>query len=214
MLKTKIKASSITNLTDARYFAAWEAEWLGFNLDPGTENYVSPATVQAMKEWVDGVKIVGEFNQQEARDILTSVDILGLDAVQLGTFASLETLQALHAKEVPVLQELVVEEWSDLSALATQMEARSGLAAYFLLDFAKNGLSWAAAKSNVLAELRQLAEDFPLLLNLPFPASEVEEVLEQTGAAGFSVQGGEEEKVGFKSFDELDDLFEVLEVFE
>ncbi|TXB62021.1 phosphoribosylanthranilate isomerase [Phaeodactylibacter luteus] len=214
MLKTKIKASSITNLTDARYFAAWEAEWLGFNLDPGTENYVSPATVQAMKEWVDGVKIVGEFNQQEARDILTSVDILGLDAVQLGTFASLETLQALHAKEVPVLQELVVEEWSDLSALATQMEARSGLAAYFLLDFAKNGLSWAAAKSNVLAELRQLAEDFPLLLNLPFPASEVEEVLEQTGAAGFSVQGGEEEKVGFKSFDELDDLFEALEVFE
>lgn len=214
MLKTKIKASSITNLTDARYFAAWEAEWLGFNLDPGTENYVSPATVQAMKEWVDGVKIVGEFNKQEARDILTSVDILGLDAVQLGTFASLETLQALHAKEVPVLQEFVVEEWHDLSALAIQMEARSGLAAYFLLDFAKNGLSWAAAKSNVLAELRQLAEDFPLLLNLPFPASEVEEVLEQTGAAGFSVQGGEEEKVGFKSFDELDDLFEALEVFE
>lgn len=214
MLKTKIKASSVTNLTDARYFAAWEVEWLGFNLDPGTENHVSPATVQAMKEWVDGVKIVGEFNLQEAKDILASVDILGLDAVQLGTFASLETLQALHAQGVPVLQELVVEELSDLGVLSTQMEARSGLAAYFLLDFAKNGLSWAAVQDSVLAELLQLAEDFPLLLNLPFPVSEVEEVLEQTGAAGFIVQGGEEEKVGFKSFDELDGLFEALEVFE
>ena len=32
-----IKASRITNLTDARYFAAKEVDFLGFNLEEGTE---------------------------------------------------------------------------------------------------------------------------------------------------------------------------------
>ena len=50
---------SITNLTDARYFSAWEVEWLGFNLSQGEENAISPLQVAAMREWVEGPKIVG-----------------------------------------------------------------------------------------------------------------------------------------------------------
>ena len=72
MLKTKIKANSITNLTDARYFAAWEVEWLGFNLNPGES--IALQQVPAIKDWVDGVKIVGELSQpspEEAKLLVT-----------------------------------------------------------------------------------------------------------------------------------------------
>ena len=49
MLKTKVKASSITNLTDARYFAAWGVNWLGFDLRQGSDTYVQPQLVHAIK---------------------------------------------------------------------------------------------------------------------------------------------------------------------
>jgi phosphoribosylanthranilate isomerase len=69
MLKTQVKASSITNLTDARYFAAWEVKWLGFNLDANAEDYIEPVKMKAMKEWVDGVEVVAEFGMQTASEI-------------------------------------------------------------------------------------------------------------------------------------------------
>ena len=68
MLKIKVKASSIANLTDARYFAARGVEWLGFPLGGGGDG-LDLATVKAMSEWVDGVVFVGEFNLSTADEI-------------------------------------------------------------------------------------------------------------------------------------------------
>jgi phosphoribosylanthranilate isomerase len=214
MLKTKVKASAVTNLTDARYFAAWEVEWLGFNLDTGAADYIPPANMEAIREWVDGVKILGEFNLQATDEILGAVDMLKLDAVQVGMFADLQTLKALHEAEVPVIQEMVVQDLSELNAIETQMKANEDQVQYFVLDFAKNNLKWADIQSNAQGQLQELCGEFPILLSADFPSGQVEDVLETTAAAGISVRGGEEEKVGYKSFDELDDLFEALETFE
>lgn len=214
MLKTKVKASAVTNLTDARYFAAWEVEWLGFNLDTGAENYIPPTNMEAIREWVDGVKILGEFNLQPADEILSAVEILHLDAVQVGMFADLQTIKALHQAGVPVIQEMVVQDLSELDAIETQMKANEDQVQFFVVDFAKNSIKWADIQAYALGQLREFSEEFPILLSLDFPAGQVESVLETTGVAGISVRGGEEEKVGYKSFDELDDLFEALETFE
>jgi phosphoribosylanthranilate isomerase len=62
--------------------------------------------------------------------------------------------------------------------------------------------------------LQKLSEEFSLWLDLEEQNNMVEKVLEQIKPAGLSVQGGAEERVGVKSFDELDDFFEKLEVFE
>jgi phosphoribosylanthranilate isomerase len=170
--------------------------------------------MEAIREWVDGVKILGEFNLQATDEILGAVDMLKLDAVQVGMFADLQTLKALHEAEVPVIQEMVVQDLSELDAIETQMKANEDQVQYFVLDFAKNNLKWADIQSNAQGQLQELCEEFPILLSADFPAGQVEEVLETTAAAGISVRGGEEEKVGYKSFDELDDLFEALETFE
>ena len=214
MLKTKVKASAITNLTDARYFAAWETEWLGFNLDAGTQDFIPPANMEAIREWVDGVKILGEFNLQPAAEIIDAAEKLNLDAVQIGMFAEQQTLKALHEQEIPVIMEMVVQDLSELSAIETQMRANEDWVEFFVLDFSKNGIKWADIQTNALDELSNLTEELPILLSVDFPAGQVEHILDATGVAGISVRGGEEEKVGYKSFDELDDLFEALETFE
>ena len=61
MLKIKVKASQITNLTDARYFAAKEVEWLSFDFTEGSSTYIDPMKARAMFDWVEGPCIVGEF---------------------------------------------------------------------------------------------------------------------------------------------------------
>ncbi len=68
MLKTLVKASNITNLTDARYFSALEVEWLGYHLEKGAETYIEPQNIIAIKEWVEGPKTVGEFGLQSKAD--------------------------------------------------------------------------------------------------------------------------------------------------
>lgn len=212
MLQTKVKASAINNLTDARYFAAWEVEWLGFNLVQGDERYISPQLVKAMKEWVDGVKIVGEFDLQSPEDILTATDLLELDAVQIGTFATVETAAALHYQEVPVIKEQVVSELEEIHNYHSHFNAYRSVVAYFLLDFTKRGYHWSDLPPATVEQLQRLCSDYPVLLSIGCDADQLNELLSELRIKGLSVSGGAEEKVGFKSFDELDELFEVLEV--
>ena len=214
MLKTKIKASAVTNLTDARYFAAWEAEWLGFCLDPMSPDYVDPKLVAAIQEWVDGVKIVGEFGMQSAEEIQQQVTELELDAVQLSPFADGDLRSSLS--DLDLLQEIVVQADKSFSELETELEAAQAQAEVFLLNFGASGISWNDIKEGrpvSTDNLANLCDQFPVLLGMNWETSQVPEILDSVTPLGIFVRGGEEEKIGYKSYDELDELFELLEVF-
>ncbi|MCB0588954.1 MAG: N-(5'-phosphoribosyl)anthranilate isomerase, partial [Phaeodactylibacter sp.] len=60
----------------------------------------------------------------------------------------------------------------------------------------------------------QLCREYPVILSLDFNPETLQEALESLNLYGINVRGGEEEKTGFKSFDELDELFEALEIQE
>ncbi len=213
MLRTNVKASAITNLTDARYFAAWDVEWMGFVLDPASGLYVSPQTVQAIREWIDGPGIVGEFNLQTAPEMQTAIELLNLDAIQAGMFTSAETLTELQSP-LPVIKEIVVDRYSDEAFLLEQLDEFAHLAAYFLLNFEKNGLSWQQLKAEStlpLDALRSICRQHAVYLGIDLDAGSLNEILNELQPRGLSLQGGEEEKTGYKSFDEIDDIFEALE---
>lgn len=214
MLSTKVKASAITHLTDARYFAAWETEWLGFMLSPGSEASVELQLVAALREWVDGVKICGEFSVAALPEIEAAIDVLGLEAVQLGMLTPMESLQALRGK-VEIIQEIVVEAYLTAEELTEMMEERKEAVDYFLLQFNKGGLTWPDIQEGTpfsVEQLTQWAKQYSLLIDLPLSGTTPTQFLDQVPVKGFSVVGAEEEKVGIKSFDELDEFFEDLEV--
>lgn len=212
MLKTIIKASEIANLTDARYFAAWGVEWLGFCLDENHPNYINPMEFHAMREWLVGPKIVGEFGPMVDSDRLHKmIEELKLDAIQLGSFTKASEVAHLSG-HVVIIREQVLENWDALDQLTADWDEWHDLVEFFILDLEKNGLRWTdlKAESTTLKELQILAKNYPLVLSIPFQAEEYEEMMEQLELHGLSLKGGEEEKVGYKSFDQLDDIYEVL----
>lgn len=213
MLRTKILAGSITNLTDARYFAAMGVEWMGFNLNPGDETFMPPVQVQAIKEWVEGPAILGEFNLQSAEEIDTIASDLELDGIQVGMFTSLDTLQELDT-DLPVIKEVVIEKSTDRSGLSEILDAFAPYVQYFLLDLAKN--DWTSEDLEEgdeinWAYIQELCDDYPILLHFGFDTETILEVMEDLEPSGLKVMGGDEEKVGYKSYDELDELLEALE---
>ena len=208
----KIKATSINNLTDARYFAAWNVEWLGFSLEIGSANYTRPQDVKEIKDWLVGPKIVGEFGlDQNATDILETVNLLQLDAVQLSMYTDNSIAEQLQ--EVTLIKEWVLDDLANMDTFAEQCTTAADHVDYFYLDLEKNNLSWAdlQANSTALGLLQELCAEYAILISLVCPPDQIETYLDLVKPHGMSLQGGEEEKVGVKSFDDLDGVFEALE---
>jgi phosphoribosylanthranilate isomerase len=209
VLKIKVKANSITNLTDARYFAAREVTWIGFCLDPASDEYTAPQKVSAICEWLDSVKFVGEFPLSDAVEVLETAEQLNLHAVQVHRFTELDELNELQ-RRVPVIQEVVVAADEDPAALSDWMNSRATMVEAFLLDFGKNRIGWD--ENSAWQEwLKTACKNHPVILNIDFQADTLPEILNTLPLYGLAVKGGEEEKTGIKSFDELDSLLEFLE---
>jgi phosphoribosylanthranilate isomerase len=213
MLKTKIKASAVNNLTDARYFAAREVEWLGFRFGGGIASSLSPLAVRAIIEWVDGVKIVGEFDFAAAEEIKEANEMLHFDAVQVGMFTPVAELEKLP--ELSIIKEVVIGPTSSESEVRAHLQAYAHCCAHFLLDFTKSSINWEmikAGSSLSIPYLQELFAENKVILALDFQPEETLQVLETLLPAGLSLTGGEEEKIGLKSFEELDEILDRLEI--
>lgn len=208
----KIKATSINNLTDARYFAAWNVEWLGFSLELGHSNYTRPQDVKEIKEWLVGPKIVGEFGlAQTVSEIQASISLLNLDAVQLSMYTSDSVAKELTG--TTLFKEWVLEDLNTLADFAAKCQVLAEEVDYFYLDLEKNGIGWEDLKSNneALKLLQELCQEYAILISINCPSEAIKTFLDTVQPYGISFQGGEEEKTGVKSFDDLDEIFETLE---
>ncbi len=208
----KILASGISNLTDARFFAAWEADWLAFELDSSGESYTPPARIAAIKEWVEGPAIAGTAGLQSATEILRLCRDLSLGAVVAPMALSLETQQELSAF-LPVFKEIVVEPASTEETLEKFLESFAPWTAYFVFNLSKNQMTQEVfSQERPLSGtwLAAICARYPILIHADLGASILKDILNTLHPAGFCLQGGDEEKTGFKSFDQLDELLEII----
>ena len=198
-----IKASSITNLTDARYFAAKEVDFLGFNLEENTPGYLDPMYMKAIREWVQGPQIVGEFTQAPLTYVREAAAFFGLDAVQVPA--------TLHGSDLVALADLsVIATISGKNPQIDQLlETTSPYVQYFLLDI--SGIT--DPQTGAIPDTKRWAERcarYPMLIHADLSASQWPGVLDSLQPIGLNVAGGEEEQVGVKSFDEIEEIFEAL----
>ena len=213
-LRTRVKAAAIANLTDARYFAALGVDYLGFALEPGAIGHVGPEQVKGLREWVEGPALVGEFGHAPTEEIARQAAALRLDVVQVGPFG--KTRDAAAATGLPVLHEIVLG--ADVGPAEAQRlidgSARDTRA--FVLDFSRNGLHWDGLREEPtwVAWLAEACADYAVLLDVPAAPHQLAELLATFSPEGLQLTGGDEEAVGVKSFDELDEWFDVLRVEE
>ncbi len=198
-----VKASSITNLTDARYFAAKEVAYMGFNLEENTAGYLDPMYMKAIREWVQGPRIVGEFDRTRAAVVREAAAFFGLDAVQVTQTDGLSELDGLEVI-------LYLHGTTNPDSLVPVLQRAASVVSYFLLDFSTPDLS-AALMGTRTDAWKNLFAEYPVLLDVHLPAGELPELLQKLKPAGLALRGGAEERVGIKSFDEVDAIFDILE---
>lgn len=212
MLKTTVKASGVSNLTDARYFAAWHVDWLGFDLTPSGLSVLSLEAVKEIKDWIEGPKIIGELDLINVEESQQMIDFLALDYVQVGMFAPVESLNSLNVSSI--IKEVIIEKDTTFETLKEHLDLYFDYVDFFLLNFDKNGIDWKSIKNNVqlnITHLQTICNQYDLFLSINFTIDNTELILDKLQPKGISVKGGLEEKVGLKSFDELDQVFELLE---
>ncbi|MEM6699298.1 MAG: hypothetical protein AAF806_20960 [Bacteroidota bacterium] len=208
MLKVDVQASAITNLTDARYFAAREAKYLCFDLSDGS---VTPQAVAAIKGWVDGMDIIGAFMAESVEEIGTLAEELSLDIIQLGPFYQAIDIEDLA--KYKLAKQIVIEPNVGWNIYESDLFYLSSKVHHFLLDFHKSNISWSALSSKQIAQLKDWCIQYKIILNIPFQIDQLDEIL-QLAPYAIDLKGGEEEKVGFKSFEELDDILDLLMIEE
>lgn len=212
MLKTVVKANSVSNLTDARYFSAWLIEWLGFDLSTSGLKTLPLLEVKAIKEWIEGPNIIGELPILDVNEAQQIIDFLELEYIQVGMHTPVESLNSLQVASI--IKEVIIEPSSTFEAIKAHLDTYFDYVDYFLFDFNKNNLEWVQLEKNEafsIHHLQQLCEQYQIFLNINFTKENTTRILDTLQPLGICLQGGIEEKVGFKSFDELDEIFELLE---
>lgn len=212
MLSTTVKASSISNLTDARYFAAWHVDWLGFDLTPHGLNILPLPEAKEIKDWIEGPKIVGELAVLDIEQSQQIIDYLELENIQVGMHTPVEYLNSLTVNTI--IKEVIIEPSNTPDDLKAHLNTYFDYVDYFLINFNKNNLGWKIIEKGSTINVKQLqaiCKQYEVFLSIDFNASNIQKILTTIQPLGISVKGGAEEKVGFKSYDELDEVFEVLE---
>lgn len=187
-LSTFVRVSGVNNLSDARYCAGMEVNEIGFNIEPNHSNHIDPATFTELAEWLSGVEFVGEITDKST-DIAEAIKGYQLNAIQ-------------------------VEDLGQITpALAT------GLNVSFIaqsVDEAHQAWELSEHKLNHLllstANIEGINPELPLLINDGFDVENLNTFLESTSAQGIVLEGGNEIRPGYKDFDELADILELLEI--
>ena len=174
MDRIKVFASEISNLSDARYFAAMDVTYLGISLESG----LSIESLKQILDWVEGPEFVFEHAQESWSDDFTLI------CHELSIQKVVGPLQLTSALPDTLTLIPIIYNYSDIINQECILTID-----YLQFDFPPNNKIWL----NQIINPNQL------------------ELLQSNPPYGVVIKGGEEERPGFKSFDDLELFFETLE---
>jgi phosphoribosylanthranilate isomerase len=193
----EVLARRITNLTDARYFAAKDVAYLAFNMEAGTEGYLDPMYMQAMREWVEGPIITGEFNEGTSLEIINEA----VRFYNLGAVIVPDTLRHAQIEAPEIIVKIMLHREQPSAIEPPNTENITAL----LLELNDASVSWLDMQ-DLLAHT-----SIPIILQFDALPSALPDILRYVLPYGISLTGGDEEAVGVKSFDEVEEIFDLLE---
>lgn len=203
-LKTFVKISGINNLSDARYCAGMGADILGFSFDPSEAHYLPPEQYTAITGWISGVQYAAEFNV--AAPIQIEQQLTQYEPVDLLQVSDPAQVSALERFSLPVILKLELNHYREVASIVDVMQEAPPFVQYFLLEKGED------SKTNWLEEVLRLASRYPILLGFGVTPDNVLPLTEDTPISGIALQGSQEIRPGYKSFDDLADILERLEV--
>lgn len=200
-LRTFVKISNVTNLSDARYCAGMGVHLLGFNIDPENNNHVPPDIFNQITEWISGVELVGEFETENADSIRETIKKYRINHIQL---SHIQLLHIFRKTDLPIILKIDLSNYLDEKQLTDDLNKSKSMVEYFLIE----GNNDKITKDIIFS----LAADFPLLMGTGISKSNVRELIDNFPIKGISLKGGDEIKPGYKDYDELADILESIEI--
>lgn len=177
MINRSIIAQNITNLTDARYFAAWGVSYVSFNSISDSPYYMTEDKIREIKEWLEGPKCLIECRTLEFDEL---ADGLILDNMYSSLPLSKESFFRIDITEF-------MKGLPDGHYIITPESDNQ-------LEEVLRKLKKMSTGLNIYIDIAHLS-----IQNLRIPKD-----------IGIVVQGGDEEKPGVKSYEDLDELYEIL----
>ena len=186
----------INNLSDARYCAGMGADKLTFVLDPNLPDHLDAKAMKELAGWIAGVELIGEFDQLSAPEINALAAECALDAVLLRSFRTMEELAEIAP---PVYLEL------NMANLPGQQSSLPSSPVGFVIELPDETSLFSAT-------LATLATQRPLWLGPGLHPEHARKLATQFPLAGLVFASGNEVKPGLRDFDQLEAMFEALEV--
>lgn len=186
-LKTKVLVKNISNLSDARFCAGMMVDYIGFNIQTIPAN-----TFKEIKNWISGIENFIEISGN-LKDIHQILQDYPADGIILKSSDFSTDLSELN---LPIFLEIDLEKDNlpDLLALAKP----------YVKAFLVNGNTY-------LENLETWAAQYPLIINYDLlPEKELNQI-ETSAFQGLFLEGGMEERPGYKDFSDLIDKLEALE---
>ncbi|SNR30016.1 beta/alpha barrel domain-containing protein [Hymenobacter mucosus] len=200
-----VMVRGINNLSDARYCAGMGADCLTFRLDPSWPDHLTPDAVRELSGWVSGVQLMGEFDGLPIEEINALAQACGLHAVLLHQRRPAEELARLT---VPALK---LMRWiPDMLPEDVDLRFREQASLYqgFVLAAAPAQLPNSAE----LTRLTEQARTYPIWLGAGYAPTTIRNFAESVRPAGIVLDGGDEIKPGLRDFEEMEAVFEALEL--
>lgn len=195
-----IKAGRISNLTDARFFAAYMTDYISFDLRRGkVDGGLNLAEAKAIKEWLEGPKVGIELSQNQLDEADALAEAFRADFIELaftgGFLRPLFDLQLFvridsgHISEIPKIESLLSEN-DELILDLTNLTEDEALATFASIDY---------------LQLNHIFLALP-----PMETEKFKLILEDFSPKGIQLDGSQEERVGVKSFDAFCDMLDCL----
>ncbi|MCG8477310.1 MAG: N-(5'-phosphoribosyl)anthranilate isomerase [Cytophagales bacterium] len=204
-LKTLVKINSVNNLSDARYCAGMMVDQIGFSMNPDRKEYVSPELFKEITGWIAGVKIVGEFEDMNADEIIKALPSYGLDLVQVN---SLKVASELCGYNQPIIFSVDVSK-TDPRGLQGLLEEAAEYAKFILIDNSEEAVS-----EDVLQIVSNCSDQLPIILGTGISPKNVNEIVDRHHFKGIALKGSDEIKPGLKDYDQIADILEEIETEE
>ena len=187
MLRLKTFISSISNLTDARYYAAMGVDWVSFDISNNLD-FIPKA--KEIIDWIEGPKIAIELTDNIAAIEAMLTDKINYDAI-IVPFGSEVNSTAL------VIEKIILTKITEWPSFSEKLNPNTT----YLVD--------TTAIEDTSSIATTITTDNTYILQLP--NTELTTTLIANNKAGIALYGGEEERVGYKSFDDIDAVFDLLE---
>lgn len=187
-LKSIVKVSHLSNLSDARFCSGMGVELLGFAAIPGGEHYMDPAVFQEIRGWLAGPQIIAELY-----GILSASQIHDVVANYAPDYFELTWED--YSKYGKDLTLPCIVSFSDIADARTA--GRDPGIAYAIVGEKTSGADIAGAP-------------YPALLRIG-SLNHLTVALSDGRFQGYVIEGPRQTQAGITSYDELGALLEALE---